>query len=255
MRTLHSFLPSRRPALAALAVAVAAGLSAAFSVPTDPPVFTNPLDFTNEWQPFVEGGVKVFQGKSDGEATVVVDIYLADTREFDLDGEPVACHILQETEFSGGAVSEISLNYFAQGDDGAVYYFGEVVDTYEGGVVTGHGGSWLVGGPTLPSDPAETADADAPGLFMPANPEVDDSFKPENLAPVVDETDTILATDVKVKVPAGKLEGCIKVEETSTLDTDVEIKWYAPDLGYVRVKAKGETLKLIAATFGPVVSE
>ena len=53
MRTLHSFLPSRRPALAALAVAVAAGLSAAFSVPTDPPVFTNPLDFTNEWQPFV----------------------------------------------------------------------------------------------------------------------------------------------------------------------------------------------------------
>src|SRR6185503_18597007 len=79
MRTLHRFLPSRRPALAALAVAVAAGLSAAFSVPTDPPVFTIPLDFTNEWQPFVEGGVKVFQGKSDGEATVVVDIYLADT--------------------------------------------------------------------------------------------------------------------------------------------------------------------------------
>jgi len=236
-----------------LALAVAAGLSVASSVPTDPPVFTSPLDFTNEWQPFVPGGVKVFQGKSDGEAEVVVDIYLTETRTFQFGGGPVECHILQETEFTGGAVSEISLNYFAQGDDGAVYYFGEVVDTYEGGVVTGHEGSWLVGGATLPSDPEETADADAPGLFMPANPEVDDTFKPEDLVPIVDETDTIKDIDVKVKTKAGKLEGCIEVEETSSLDTDKETKWYAPDLGYVRVKAKGETLKLIAATFGPVV--
>jgi hypothetical protein len=250
---MNAPLPSARRALAALAVAASASVAAAFSVPTDPPVFTNPLDITNTFQPFVPGGVKVFQGKSDGEAEVVVDIYLTDTREFDLGGQPVECHILQETEFTGGAVSEISLNYFAQGDDGAVYYFGEVVDTYEGGVVTGHEGSWLVGGATLPSDPAETADADAPGLFMPANPEVGDTFKPENLLPVVDETDTVQDTDVSVKTKAGKLEGCIVVEETSSLDSDKETKWYAPDLGYVRVKAKGETLKLIAATFGPVV--
>ncbi|HEX5009091.1 MAG TPA: hypothetical protein VFY71_01725 [Planctomycetota bacterium] len=133
-------LPSARRALAALAVATAAASAAAFSVPTDPPVFTNPLDIGNTFQPFVPGGVKVFQGKSDGEAEVVVDIYLTDTREFDLGGEAVECHVLQETEFTGGAVSEISLNDFAQGDDGAVYYFGEVVDTYEGGVVMGHEG-------------------------------------------------------------------------------------------------------------------
>src|SRR5690242_4306376 len=207
MNAPHTLAPSaRRPALAVLAVAVAAGLSAAFSVPTDPPVFTNPLDVTNTWQPFVPGGVKVFQGKKDGQASVVVDIYLAETRVFPLGAGTVECHILQETEFGGGAVDEISLNYFAQGDDGAVYYFGETVDTYEGGVVTGHEGSWLVGGPTLPTDPKETATAEAPGLFMPANPEVDDTFKPEDLAPVVDETDVIQDTDVKVKVPAGKLE-------------------------------------------------
>jgi len=41
---------------------------------------------------------------------------------------------------------EVSQNFFAQADDGTVYYFGELVDTYGGGSVVSHEGSWLLGG-------------------------------------------------------------------------------------------------------------
>jgi len=215
------------------------------------PVFSNPLVIDNSFAPFVAGAVKVYVGKSDGENVVVADLFLEETRTFDLNGTDVECAILQETEFEGGQLTEISTNYFAQSDDGVVFYFGETVDAYEDGVITGHGGSWLVGGATLPSDPEDTANADAPAVFMPADPQIDDTWKPEDLLPFVDETDTLLDDDAKVKVPAGKFEGCLKVEESSSLDSGTELKWYAPGVGVIRAKAKGESLKLVASTMLP----
>lgn len=215
------------------------------------PTFADPLSITNPYMPFEPGAVKVFAGRSDGVPVVVADLYLEDTRVFELGGEPVECAILQETEFEDGEVVEISRNYFAQADDGGVFYFGEVVDDYEDGEITGHGGSWLVGGPS-PSDPPETATATAPALFMPHDPEVGDSWKPEDLFPFVDETVTLLDDDAKVNVPAGKYEDCLKVQESSQLSSGTELKWYAPGVGVVRVKGKGETLRLLASTLLPV---
>ncbi|MBI4880019.1 MAG: hypothetical protein HY812_10235 [Planctomycetes bacterium] len=217
------------------------------SVPAGPPVFTNPLDITNTYFPFVAGGVKVYRGKSDGARTVVVDLYSNDTRVFTWGGGPVAAHVLKETEFEDGKIVEISQNYFAQADNGAVYYFGEVVDIYdENGQVVDHEGSWLVGGPTLPSDPAGTAVATDPAVYMPGNPEVGDQFKPEDLFPVVDETVTVLSLDETVKTEAGKFKDVLKARETSQLDSGQEIKWWGKGVGVVKTKADGEKLELIA---------
>jgi len=221
------------------------------SVPPGPPVFSNPLDITNTYQPFKAGALKVFKGRKEGKASVIVDIYLDDTRTFDFGGGDVECHIVQETEFEGGQLGEVSTNYFAQGDDGAVYYFGEVVDEYENGVIIAHEGSWLVGGPTLPSDPVDTANASEPGLFMPANPQVGDAFKPENLFPVVDETVTVIATGKRVVVPAGKFLNSIKVRETSQLPGPAEIKYYSPGVGVVRGTTKHESFALVATSLRP----
>lgn len=214
-------------------------------VPTDPPVFTNPLVMDNPYDPFVVGRTKfyeVLQGHTDTE---VVEIYLPDVRDFMWDGMLVSCHTLQEMEIEDGEVAEISWNYFAQGDDGTVYYFGEVVDNYEDGVVVDHDGSWLVGGPTLPGDPPDTVVAVDPTIFMPGNPEVGDVFKPEDLFPFVDETDEILKVEKTVSVPAGHFVDCIKIEESSLLSEDTEIKWYAPGMGVVKVKESGEILVLV----------
>ena len=222
------------------------------SVPTGPPIFGAPLAITNVYAPIVPGGVKVYSGHDSGSKTVIVDIFRTDTRTFDVGpGAHVEAHILQETEFDDGTISEISRNYFAQADDGSVYYFGEVVDQYEDGVITAHEGSWLVGGPTDPGDPPTTANASAPSLFMPANPEVDEVYKPEDLLPVVDETDTVKAADLTVQVPAGKFHSVIRVEETSSLDDVPEFKWYAAGVGVIKGKTKGESFALTATSMRP----
>ncbi len=213
------------------------------------PIFSNPLVFDNEFFPFTPGGVKVYTGKDEGAKTVVVDLYSTETRMFDVGGSMVECALLQETEFEDGELAEISLNWFAQADDGTVYYFGEVVDNYDDGEIEDHEGSWLVGGPQK-GDPEETATALVPAVFMPADPEVGDTWKPEDLFPLVDETVEVLKEDVKFKTPAEKFEGGILVQETTDLDPKAkEKKWYAPGVGFGKAKGPGEKLVLIASTF------
>ena len=233
-------------ALCAILVAALAGWSHAAS-----PTFGDPLNITNPFHPFQPGGVKVFTGMADGSRTTIVDIYLTTTRTFSLNGTSVPCHILQETEFGDGVRSEISQNYFAQADDGAVYYFGELVDKYENGVVVSREGSWLVGGPTQPGDPPDAGKAPGPGLFMPATPMVGDMFKPEDLFPIVDETVTVDDVGLTVRTPGGAFSNGIRVKETSQLPGPPETKWYASGVGVLKGKAKGERFALIASTFSP----
>lgn len=216
-----------------------------------PPVFGDPLTLDNPFMPFAVGGVKVFTGVSDRQKVVVVDLYTATTRTFNVNGTPVPTRMLQETEFESGEVVEISYNYFAQANDGTVYYFGEVVDIYEDGEIVSHDGSWLVGGAADPGDPAEAGNASAPAVFMPANPEPGDSFKPEDVAPIADETVTVLHTGRRLVVPAGRYEDVMQVRETSSLSPGAGLKWYAPGVGVIQDRSPGELLKLIAATFTP----
>ena len=115
-----------------------------------------------------------------------------------------------------------------------MYYFGETVDVFENGVVVDQSGSWLVGGPTEQSDPPGTTTAEVPALFMPANPQLHEKFKPENLFPIVDETDKITGVNLTVDVPAGRFTNCIRVRESSQLDDEIEIKFYAPGVGVIK---------------------
>jgi hypothetical protein len=217
-------------------------------VPSGTPTFSNPLDIDNPYHPFQPGGVKVFQGSEGRTSLVGIHQYPTETRSFSWNGTTVNTRILREISFEDGQLVEISDNYFAQANDGTVYYFGEVVDNYENGVVINNDGSWLVGGPTLPSDPPTTANAADPTVFMPANPEVGDLFKPEDLPPVVDETAEVVRVGVKVKVPADSYEDAIAIEETSSLEPGTTTKWYAPGVGVVREKAKRQQLNLISST-------
>jgi len=246
--------PRKHQAAAALAcVAVALALCVAVSttraeVPVGPPTFSDPLTITNPYHPFPplgDVGFKLFEVQQGHTDLNVLDLYPDETRTFVWDGTVVACRVLQEGEEEDGEILEISQNYFAQADDGTVYYFGEVVDIYEGGVIVSHEGSWLVGGPTLPTDPVETATADDPAVFMPANPEVGDTWKPEDLFPLVDETVEAVKVGTNVTVPAGKFPDTMKVQESSLLSDDTENKWYAPGVGVVRVQEKGERLVLV----------
>ena len=240
-------MPCRR----LLAALILATLTPARMATAATPTFSNPLGITNPYQPFSVGAVKVYNGRKERKADVVVDLFLAETRAFRLNGSSVKCHILQETEFQGGQLTEISRNHFAQADDGTLYYFGELVDEYQNGVINSHEGSWLVGGPSDPDDPPGTANAPAPTVFMPAAPARGDVFKQEDLAPIVDETDTVKAVGLTVHVPGGRFHNSIQVLETTTLGDKPETKWYARGIGPIKSKAPGEQSALVASTLLP----
>jgi hypothetical protein len=100
-----------------------------------------------------------------------------------LNGTKVACRSLQEMSFENGQLVEIARKDSSQAEDGTVYCFNESVDIYQNGAITSHEGSWLAGGPTPSSDPEGAAHAPAPTVVVPANPQLDDTFKQEDWFP------------------------------------------------------------------------
>ncbi len=140
------------------------------------------VTFTNPYQPFQPGAVKVFRGRKSGAPSVIVDLYLTGTRTFRVGTADVPTRILQETEFEDGDVAEIS------------------------------------------GDPADAGNAALPAVFMPENPQVGSTFKPEDLFPIVDETDEVKAVGLRVGVPAGRFAGSIRVVETTRLGDKPETK-------------------------------
>ena len=100
--------------------------------------------------------------------------------------------VLEESAYEDGELIERALDFFAQHEDGTVYYFGEKVDNYVDGKVADHDGSWLAG-----KDGAEL------GIIMPAAPFVGQTFNQENAPGVAEDQAEILALNESVSTPAG----------------------------------------------------
>lgn len=249
--------------LASLALGESAGVApplprAAASVPVGLPSFGDPLAIDNAWCPFHPGGVKVYRGFEGTARVTVLEQHLPATRSFEWGGGTVECRTVRESKFEAGACTEISLSWFAQADDGSVWYFGEIAEPLpplpgepdpdpddEPGDTESDG--WVVG-LAAEDDPPGTASATDPFLFMPANPERGDTWKPEDLPGVVDETDRVVRAGVPIRTAAGRFPGCIEIRQTTVLDPGYETKWYAPGVGVVRQRGRGETLALQAST-------
>ena len=119
---------------------------------------------------------------------------------------------------------EVSVNYFAQTEAGTVCYFGEDVDIYEGGEIVSHEGAWRADNP-----------GNAPGIFIPADPEVGMTFQMEVAPRVAEDMATIVAEDEPVETPARTFTNTIIVEESTPLEPgSTGTKAYASEWGSFR---------------------
>ena len=116
-------------------------------------------------------------------------------------GRPVETLVSQFVAYLDGRIDEVAVDRYAQADDGSVWYFGEDVFNYKDGVVADTEGTWLAG-----------ADG-PPAMIMPADPQVGDVYRPENMPGFVFEEVTVKAVDETVNGPRGPVEGAIVVEE------------------------------------------
>ncbi len=216
-----------------LALAVAASAEGG-PVDLQPPSFSNPTNITNPLFPVSAVRQSVKLGEESGEPMRVELTLLPETRTFEWNGRSVETLASHYIAYVGREVAEVAVDYFAQADDGSVWYFGEEVDNYEDGRVADHGGSWLAGrdGP--------------PGLIMPADPQVGDVYHPENIPGLVYEEVTVQATGETVEGPRGPVTGAARVEE-HLMEGTTEHKVFAPGYGEFRAEAEDELVTMAIA--------
>jgi hypothetical protein len=162
-----------------------------------------------------------FQTILEGEDERVVITVLDETKAVN----GVTTRVVEEREWKKGKLVEVSRNFLAIcADTKDVFYFGEEVDEYKDGKITGHGGTWLAG--------EKGAKA---GLLMPGQPRVGMRYFQEIAAGVAMDRAEVISLDETVKTPAGTFAKCLKTQEGSTLNSnEKEFKLYAPGIGQIK---------------------
>ena len=178
-------------------------------------VFTT--ESSNRFFPLPVGRLWVFDG-AEGGVPVHLEIEVLRRTER---VAGVTTRVVEEREWHGGELIEVSQNYYAQAGDGTVCYFGEVVDIYEGGVVVSHEGAWRADDP-----------GNRPGIIMPAVPRKNVRYPMEGAPGIAEDEGTIVGTG-PVQVPAGRFTETIRVREFNPLDGGKGYKVFAAGVGLI----------------------
>jgi hypothetical protein len=208
------------------ALVMASGFNATSAGNSPALKFSHPREITNAYLPLASLKQDILESNRERvERTVKPDVH----KLFTIAGQTVAALAVEDREYTDGQLAEVTLDYFAQADDGTVYYLGEDVDEYISGKVIGHSGAWLLG-----------KDTQKPGLLMPAQPKVGDRFRSEDVPKITWEADEVVAHSEAMTVPAGTWTNCLEIKE-HTSDGDTEFKFYAPGVGCVKeIEADGD---------------
>jgi hypothetical protein len=201
------------------------------------PKFSHPRSITNPYLPLASLKQDILEGKEGGNTVRVERTAKPDLRKaFQIGKQTVEAFVVEDCEFENGALSEKATDYFAQADDGTVYYLGEEVDEYKDGKVVGHSGAWMYGVDTKKLTP-----------LMPGHPKVGQRFRSEDVSKVLFEDDEVVSLAETVTVPAGTYHDCLKINETFP-DGKTEYKYFAKGIGCIREVPDGGDVPLKSHT-------
>ena len=197
----------------------------ATAVPTLPPYNVNidPTKFTsvvtNPYFKLTPGSVRLYVGTKDGVPMTSEFHVLSQTRTL----MGVKCITVQDSVKLNGSLEELTLDWFAQDNQGNVWYFGEDTKEYKNGVVTSTAGTWQSG-----------VNGGLPGIAMQASPTTGPQYIEEYLPGVAEDMAQITSTTKSYTVPAGSFQNVVVTENRNPLDPSlIEHKWYAPGVGLI----------------------
>jgi hypothetical protein len=216
--------------LAALAIAACGGDddsgSGDSSLPQgSEPVDLNPADFTTEidnpYWPMAPGSRWVYR-ETDQEGTVQrVVVTVTDRTKRIANG--IEARVVHDVVTEDGEPVEVTDDWYAQDSDGNIWYMGEDTAEYENGNVTTRAGSFEAG-----------VDGAQPGIIMPADPQVGQSYRQEYYAGKAEDAGAVLSLDAQAEVPFGHVGPALMTQDTNPLEPKVyELKIYARDVGPV----------------------
>lgn len=229
MRTDTKRLLALAPmAAVAAALAVGCGGSATANNPgsdADPaPRFSDPTTIDNPYLPLTRFGTCTLEGEVDGVAEKAVRTTLDTTEGFEIGGTVVEALTIEDRAFEDDELVERTLDYFAQADDGTVYYLGEDVDHYEDGEVVDHDGAWRYG-----------SDTDHLGVAMPADPALGATWRFEDVPGITHEQNEVITLFPEVETEFGDTyPDVIRVREDTSPEGYSGFKYYARDVGEIR---------------------
>ena len=187
------------------------------------PAFSHPGTIDNPYLPITTRRQCEHRGEDrDGTKTRSVQTVLERTKRFVVNGQRVDAVVVKDQAYNDGKLIEIAFDYFAQSDDGTVYYLGEDVDNIENGQVVDHHGTWLLGKHT-----------DVPGVAMPAHPRLDQRYRFEDVPGVTAESNKVEEVGMRAQA-AGRLHTrVIRISEFIQPEGETEQKLYAPGVGKI----------------------
>jgi hypothetical protein len=229
---------SRSIWVALLATVVAVGCAEATPTPAapaaapptaeglEPGTFTDPTTVDNRWFPLVPGTQMTWEGHAlDGDERLERKVVFTVT---DLVKEiaGVDTVVIWELDYTDGELEEAELAFFAQDDDGNVWHLGEYPEEYEDGEIAKHP-AWIAG-----------AQGALAGVHMPASPSIDDPDYAQGWGPKVgwDDRGDTYALGEHTCTEVDCYDDVLITKEFSRSEPGAyQLKYYAPDVGNVRV--------------------
>ncbi len=219
------------PVFASILLLFADSLTAQPEVPDfSAAVFDSSLQIDNPYWPLVPGRTYIYEGTIvDSETdeteseTIIIDILHATRTVMGIE-----TRVVHDRVFLEGLLIEDTFDWYAQDNDGNVWYMGEDVTDFEyddeGNLIgTSHPGQWEAG-----------VDGALPGQIMKANPQVDDHYYQEFYSGIAEDEGKVLALNETITIAAGTFENTIRTRDSSALDDAFAHKSYAPGVGTVR---------------------
>jgi len=171
----------------------------------------------NRYFPLVPGTRFTYKGAV--QKTPVVDVVTVTHNTPTIDS--VKTIEVRDQVFEGpapGVLTEDTLDWYGQDEQGNVWYFGELATQLPAGT---HDGSWTAG-----------VDSAQPGYIMEAAPKVGDVYCQENAPGVAQDAAQVVSVSASRSVPFGSFTGSVlQTKDYSLIETHNENKFYAPAVG------------------------
>ncbi|HEY7471704.1 MAG TPA: hypothetical protein VIE68_05080 [Gemmatimonadota bacterium] len=148
----------------------------------------------------------------------------------------ITATVVHDQVFADGELTEDTFDWFAQDNEGNIWYLGEDSRELENGEVVSTEGSWEAG-----------VDGAKPGIIMQADPQVGQRYYEEFYLGHAEDEAIIVSLNASAVVPFGEFAGCLETNEFTRLEPGVgEHKFYCPGIGLVLEEASsGDRNELI----------
>jgi hypothetical protein len=195
--------------------------------------FDNSTQIDNRWLPMQPGTQWVFEGVTIETGDLVPHLLTFTVTDLtkEIDGTPTVVAYIED--HSNDRLVEAEIAFYAQDNDGVVWYLGEYPEEYENGRFV-DAPAWIAG--------LENAFA---GIKMPAEPQMGTPSVSQGLAPFVQWADRgqVYQMGQRTCVPFDCFEDVLLIDEFTLEEPGaIQVKYYAPGVGQVRVGFRGTDL-------------